>query len=96
MLPLIETTKWEDDEPPSLFKDVQKRVGQQIECLNNDLSLPANIKKMLDGGLKFGEVEGQNEELQRRLEDLKPTVKKLVQLEVTAQHHYLNLYTAFK
>uniref|UniRef100_A0A7S2YVG3 Helicase C-terminal domain-containing protein n=1 Tax=Chloropicon laureae TaxID=464258 RepID=A0A7S2YVG3_9CHLO len=87
-------TKWYDEQ--ALLKQIEKRLGgKKVVHLNDDMSLPASLKKV-QYGQQQGAGDGTLSEVMQRVEQLKPTVQVLADLEVKAQRSFLNLNKRFK
>ncbi len=87
-------TKWYEEQ--SLLKQIEKRLGgKKIVHLNDDMSLPASLKKVRYGQSQDGN-SGTLAEVMQRVESLKPTVQVLADLEVKAQRSFLNFNKRFR
>lgn len=77
-----------------MLKDIELRLGQEIQQLNPDLSLP---KALVDRGVMYGEQQdgGVSSELMEHMEQIRGGVAKLAKLEWEAQSTFLNLSRRF-
>ena len=89
-------TVWYDE--PKALAECEKRVGHPIARLNEDMSLPEEIKaKMAKQGGGYGEERGgaQNAEVAARIDAIRPVAKHLAELEVRVQHSFHHLKQRF-
>ncbi|CAG9464204.1 unnamed protein product [Pedinophyceae sp. YPF-701] len=90
-------TIWYDES--GLLKEVEARVRHPIARMGADLSLPAEIvAKLSASGGRYGEEAGGDatqKESQQRVEEVRPAVVGLAELEVAAQHSFLALRQRF-
>ena len=86
-------TKWFDE--PSIIKQVERRLKRKVLHLEDDMSLPKEIKSK---NAKYGESQqdsGASKEVVERVAALKPIVQVLSDLEVTAQRTFLQNFHTF-
>eukprot|EP00878_Enallax_costatus_P008705 GHUV01009099.1.p1 GENE.GHUV01009099.1~~GHUV01009099.1.p1 ORF type:complete len:403 (+),score=110.41 GHUV01009099.1:2406-3614(+) len=85
-------TIWYNEQ--QLLKDIEARLSAPIPSLNEDLTLPANIKAHLTGeGGSYGQARGGgiSQEVTERLANIKQNVEALASLEWQAQTSFLQL-----
>ncbi|GMH45072.1 hypothetical protein BSKO_13029 [Bryopsis sp. KO-2023] len=85
-------TIWYDE--PSLLKDIELRLGQPIDPMTANLSLPSAIAQ---GASKYGQQRsgGANKETSAHLQHLKQNIEDLSKLEWQAQTAFLTLPQKF-
>mmetsp|Transcript_9761 Transcript_9761/g.59311 ORF Transcript_9761/g.59311 Transcript_9761/m.59311 type:complete len:703 (-) Transcript_9761:2437-4545(-) len=77
-----------------LIRDIEKRIGQNIPTLSDDLSLPKEFGSFGESDtVIYGQARGGgfSKEAAQRVAELRPTVSSLAELEIQAQHSFLSL-----